>query len=439
MTFQEILNGKKDFVATGIIKNITGEADKIYKSGWQGSSAEITLIVNNTTQKIKVFGGTGKNEFPINVFLVDGEGKILKDDKEKAVRTQIKADEFDPKKHVTFDTREVMKWGERDSEGKPTKISYISELTEGRFANSLLEHKEEIIGKRVGIRGTFNFRPTQKYDKIEVNMSVNRITLLDDIDDTMKHKPDEFILNLPMVINKTYVDKILDNLDKDGNGVLHCYVPVYHKYVDGEKENKKGRNVFVSTPITLQKNGFLGVVESIADLPLRVDLFKNRLNYGTNGTDFVMCKAGIRYKSGVVERQITINDLLQDPIYGGHAKKIMAIEDEDVREVRINNFIEMYKVQNPMTVKGEFVQKIDFGNIIQVKNSESGLVEDVLVGINPQVIEFYTLEKIKTEDESMEQKKEIQSNPVPKVKTTYTQPAPPAPEIESYDADDFPF
>ena len=152
-----------------------------------------------------------------------------------------------------------------------------------------------------------------------------------------------------------------------------------------------------------------------------------------------MCKAGIRYKSGVIERQITINDLLQDPIYGGHAKKIMAIEDEDVREVRINNFIEMYKVQNPMTVKGEFVQKIDFGNIIQVKNSESGLVEDVLVGINPQVIEFYTLEKIKAEDETMEQKKEIQSNPVPKVKTTYTQPAPPAPEIESYDADDFPF
>lgn len=429
LNFNDLLMERGTFKARGTIVSITGESNKQYKSGWIGSLAEITIMINGVKQKVKVFGGVGKNEFKINVFQLDGEGKIAKDGKGKSIKTSINVDQFNPLNHVTYDRKEVIEWGERDSEGKAQKIEHISELTDGRFANAILSKKESLIGKRVGLSGTVKFKPTQKFDKMEANMEISQITILQE-DSPVS---DTFLIQNPMIVDKSTVGSILTNKG------LVVYVPVYHKYltpITRDGKEVKGRNVYVPLPMTVNENGFM--MQSIDDVSLedREFIFRNKLEVKSQGTPLAIFTGLINYKSGMIEREITVQELIGDNVYGKFAKEVLdGTRDEE-------GFKKMYKAQNPATVKGEFKQQMDFLSVHCTKD-----LGDKIFPIAPEAFEIYSLEKIKEETESMEAVKpqpQQQTYTTPKVNTVKTSEiAPPqsAPQgIEDFNfEDEFPF
>lgn len=429
LNFNDLLMERGTFKARGTIVSITGESNKQYKSGWIGSLAEITIMINGVKQKVKVFGGVGKNEFKINVFQLDGEGKIAKDGNGKSIKTSISVDQFNPSNHVTYDRKEVIEWGERDSEGKAQKIEHISELTDGRFANAILSKKESLIGKKVGLSGTVKFKPTQKFDKMEANMEISQITILQE-DSPVS---DTFLIQNPMIVDKSTVGSILTNKG------LVVYVPVYHKYltpITRDGKEVKGRNVYVPLSMTVNENGFM--MQSIDDVTLedREFIFRNKLEVKSQGTPLAIFTGLINYKSGMIEREITVQELIGDNVYGKFAKEVLdGTRDEE-------GFKKMYKAQNPATVKGEFKQQMDFLSVHCTKD-----LGDKIFPIAPEAFEIYSLEKIKEETESMEAVKpqpQQQAYTTPKVNTVKTSEiAPPqsAPQgIEDFNfEDEFPF
>ena len=394
MTFNDLLKERAEMKVMGTIVNITGEKEKVSKSGWTGAMTEVTLDVNGMKQKITVMGRIGKDEFDINVFQLDGEGKILKDDEGKNVMKKISPDKFNDKVYAYFGKKEVIEWGERDADGKAHKIEHISELTGGRFAQALIENKESLIGKRVGITGNVQFRPNQKFDKIEASIEINQITIQKT--EEGKSYNDYFLIQAPVILNK----EALGNMDKDE--AFTGYVPVYNKILK--------KNVHVPFNFTISDNGFLMISKELGfTLEDRKDMFLSKIEAKTQGANFVIMTALLNYKSGMIEREITIEELCQDPVYGRFAQRAMN-SPEDLREEAIKNFKEMYKKQNPATVKGEFKQKIDFLTINQTR--EDG---DKVCGIDPQMFTIYTLDKLKQDLEKKEQPKKEFS--MPKVNT----------------------
>ncbi|MGL4425992.1 MAG: hypothetical protein ACRCZ0_07020 [Cetobacterium sp.] len=432
MNFNDLMMERGTFKARGEVVAITGEPNKVFKSGWVGSSAEITILVNGTKQKVKVFGGVGKNEFKVNVFQLDGEGQISKDGEGKSIRLSINADQFNPTLHKTFDRKEVIEWGDRNAEGKATKIEHISELTDGRFANALLANKELLIGKKIGLSGNVKFKATQKFDKIESNIEVTQMVLLQPNEDG-KYANDFFLIQSPMIVDKSSVGTIT----KD-NGLVG-YVPVYHKFLKPIQKNGrevKGRNVYIPFPMTVNENGFM--MQSATDVSLedREFIFGSKLEAKSQGAPLAIFTAMINYKSGMIEREITVQDLANDPVYGKFAKEVLdGTRDED-------KFKAMYKAQNPATVKGEFKQSMDFLGVQCVKD-----IGDKIFGIAPESFEVYSLEKIKEETEIMNGEKaqvvaQAPQSVIPKVATTNTTDV--APPIANGISDisfeeDFPF
>lgn len=436
-TFNDLLMERATFRATGTIVGITGESNKAYKSGWVGSLTELTLSVNNVKQKVKVFGGVGKDEFKIDVFQLDGEGKIAKNGEGKSIKVSINADDFNPNIHRTFDKKEVIEWGERDTEGKATKIEHISELTSGRFANSLLAQKNLLVGKRVQVTGTVKFKPTQKFDKLEADIELSQITL-QKVEEGKEYR-DGFVIQTPMIIDKT----VLKGISKDKGFV--GYVPVYHKYLTPIMKNNKevkGRNVYVPFSLTVNDNGFLMMPsDSGFTLEDRQEILVNKVEAKTQGADLAIMTNILSYKSGMIEREITVEELSQDPVYGRFAQRALN-SPENERAEAIERFKEMYKAQNPATVKGEFKQQIDFLTVNQTKDDG-----DKIYGIAPQSFEIYSLDKIKAESEAnVKPKQQTQQTPVqqqfeqPKVETVKTSNVAPPSDINDINMDDiFPF
>lgn len=440
LTYNDLLIEKGTFKATGTIVNITGEINKTYKSGWTGSSVEVTLSVNNVKQKIKLFGGTGRNEFDIKVYQLDGEGKIARDGEGKTISMNIPVNQYNPQIHAYFDKKEVIEWGERDAEGKVQKIEHIVELNEARFANSLLENKNMLIGKRVGITGTVKFKPTQKFDKIEANIEMNQI-VLQKVEEGKEYN-DMFLVQTPLIVDKS----ILKEIAKNGGFV--GYVPVYHKYMTPITRNNKqvkGRNVYVPFPLTVNSNGFLMLADEVGyTLEDRQDMLFAKVESRTQGADLAIMTSILNYKSGMIEREITVEDLVSDPVYGKFATRALN-SPESEREVAIERFKEMYKAQNSATIKGEFKQQIDFLTVNQTRDDG-----DKIYGLPKESFEIYTLEKIKNETEAMENKKtDVSSNTnsnngfqAPKIESTNVSanPAPSAPtDIDDFSFDEFPF
>lgn len=402
MNGKDLMMQRDEFVCTGIIKNIAGDTNKVYNSGWMGSNVTITLNIDGRTQKVKVFGGVGKNEFPIRVYFKDSEGKIVRDDEGKAISQQIPIDNFDPNTQMFFDTREVIEWGEKNAEGKTEKISHISELSDGRFANALMENREKLIGKRVMIKGQVQFRPTQNFDKIQTEMSPRQITLLQPVEEG-KTVVDKFVINSSIVLNKEAIDNVSE-------GILPVYVPVYHKYkqpITRDGRTIKGRTVYIPTPLTVKENGFMNIDENYGfPVEARADILRNKINVVAQDTPMAVIRACLSNKSGVVEREIKIEELLNDQVYGTYAKAC-------VKNGTVEQFLEMYRKQNPYTVRGEYKQQIDFISPLQLgEKKDDGTIEyrDGICGIDPQMIEIYTLDKIRDEVEEME------SNPQPQPK-----------------------
>lgn len=429
MTAKELMNQKGEFIATGIIKAINGEKDKISKKGWQGTRAEITLDINGRKQKITVFGGTGKDEFKVRVFQRDGDGKIMKDAEGKAIQHQINASEFNPQTFAYFDMKEVLEWGEKGEDGKAQKIEYIKELTDGRFANALLDSKDLLIGKRVLVRGEVTFKPTQNYDKIQTDMSIKQIVIQQPLEEG-REVVDKFILNASLVVNREAIEETV-------NGYLPVYVPVYHKYVkpivrDGKEV--KGRTVYVPTTFTVKENGFMNIDESFGySLEDRKEMFVNKVTSMSGDEPFSIMRVCISNKSGVVEREIKIEELLDDQVYSKFAKKAIA-------EDNVENFLEMYKKQNPLTVRGEYKQEIDFISPLQIKNEDSVTARESIFPIDIKSIEVYSLDRIKEEVET-QQTQVPQQQDMPKVNTQSRNiQEPPVLDIGSMtDLDSFPF
>lgn len=440
LTYKDLLMEKATFKASGTIVNITGEMNKTYKTGWTGSNAEITLSINNVKQKIKIFGGTGVNEFDVKVFQLDGEGKIARDGQGKTISMKIPASKYNPQIHACFDKKEVIEWGERNAEGKSQKIEHIVELTDARFANALLAQKDMLIGKRVGVSGTVKFKPTQKFDKIESNIEISQI-VLQKVEEGKEYR-DFFLIQTPLIVDKS----VLTGIAKDSGFV--GYVPVYHKYITPiTREGKQvvGRNVYVPFPLTVNSNGFLMLSDAVGyTLEDRQEMLIAKVESKTQGADLAIMTSILNYKSGMIEREITVEELTSDPVYGKFATRALNAP-EDQREEAVARFKEMYKAQNPATVKGEFKQQIDFLSVNQTR--EDG---DKVYGIMREAFEIYTLDKIKQETEAMETKKATPAQAPaqntfqqPKVETSKTTNAPEpmsAPtDINDFSYDEFPF
>lgn len=435
MTVKDLMNERGTFLASGVIKNITGEKNKVYeKSGWMGSKCEITLDVNGRRQKIQIFGGVGKNEFPIRVFQKGDDGKILKDSNGKAIQHQIPVDSFDETKFMTFDKKEVIEWGERNDEGKSTKIEYISELTDGRFANAILDNKDMLIGKRVQVRGNASFKPTQNYDKIQTELIPNQIVLLKPVEEG-KEVVDKFIINANIIINKEAISNVKD-------GYLPVYVPMYHKYIKPIKrdgKDVKGRNIYVPMTLVVNEKGFMGLDDNYGyDIESRGIMLLGKINSVCGNEPFSIVKACLSNKSGVVEREINIEELVDDQVYGKFAKKAIKEGDE-----AINNFLTMYKSQNPLTVRSEFKQEVQFILPTQYKDKDNNdVVREGILPIDIQSIELYTLEKIKEEDEIINAgKNNTVKPPLPNISTKKVDVAP-IPKVDISEIDDldsFPF
>lgn len=440
LTYVDLLNEKATFKASGTIVNITGEVNKTYKTGWTGSNAEITLSVNNVKQKIKIFGGTGKNEFDVKVYQLDGEGKIARDGEGKTISKKIPASQYNPQIHACFDKKEVIEWGERNAEGKTQKIEHIVELTDARFANALLANKDMLIGKRVGVSGNVKFKPTQKFDKIEANIELSQI-VIQKVEEGKEYN-DFFVIQSPLIIDKSVLKGIATNEGFVG------YVPVYHKYITPIIRNNKevvGRNVYVPFSLTVNSNGFLMLSDAVGyTLEDRQEMLIGKVETKTQGADLAIMTSILNYKSGMIEREITVEDLATDPVYGKFATRALNAP-ADQREEAIKKFKEMYKAQNPATVKGEFKQQIDFLTVNQTRDDG-----DKVYGIMKEAFEIYSLDKIKQESEMMESKKSgnnvnTQTNTFqqPKVQTqnTSSSPAPVAPptDINDFGYDEFPF
>lgn len=439
LTHKDILNDKAKFVAFGTITDISGESNKAYKSGWTGSSAEITMMVDGRKQKVKVFGGVGKDEFKVRVFTVGADGKAVRDGNDKAVQTEIFAKDYNPNVHMTFDKREVIQWGERDAENKAKKIEIISELTDGRFADKLIALKSDLIGKRVKVSGDINFKPTQKYDKLEANMSVKQIVIQEVVEG--KEVKDRFFIETPIVIEK----KSLTNTTKEG--FVNCFVPVYHKFetpqiVDGRE--LKGRNVFIPISFTANMNGFIGLpAEGFFDMETRTNILTGKLDARSNGFDLAIARTILNYKSGMIERDVTLEELAQDPIYATMVSAVLSMPDGEAKDIETAKILGAYKLINPMTVKGEFKQQIDFINITQQRNGS-----DVVAPIEQSCFEIMTLQKIGEELESRKNQttptqKAYTAPPATKVQSVNTshvaEPVAPITSIEDFNDDEFPF
>lgn len=435
ITHQEILREKGEFKANGIIKNISGEIGKVYKSGWIGNSIELVLQINDTKQKIKIFGGDISHENKITVFQKDSEGKIMKDANNKAIMLKIKPSEFIDENYITFDKKEVIEWGERTSEGT-NKVTHISELTSGRFAKAIMEHKDMLIGKKVSVKGNVSFKPTMNFDKIEANMDVSSITILSSDEDNLE-KNHFFIMETPVIIPKPDLDKNLKE------GKIFSFVPIYHKYIkpvikDGKEQ--KGRNVFVPMYLDVEDNGFMGLPKGLFSVEARGKILISKIEQKIYQTDIAVMRAMLIYKSGMVERDIEVSDLVDDPVYSSFAKEALSVKDEKEREEACKKVKELYRATNPSTIKGEFKQKIDFCNITQDRESQG----DKIAGITWDLVEKYTLEQIKKDTEMMENNTTKEDNKsttagIPTNKTSDI-PAPSAPTgIGDFDDDEFPF
>lgn len=436
ITHQEILREKGEFKANGIIKNISGEISKVYKSGWVGNSIELVLQINDTKQKIKIFGGDVSHENKITVFQKDSEGKIMKDANNKSIMLKIKPSEFSDENYITFDKKEVLEWGERTSDGA-NKITHISELTAGRFAKAIMEKKDMLIGKKVSVRGSVSFKPTMNFDKIEANMDVSSITILASDEENLE-KNHFFIMETPIIIPKPDIDKNLKE------GKIFSFVPIYHKYLkpiikDGKEQ--KGRNVFVPMYLDVEDNGFMGLPKGLFSVEDRGKILISKIEQKTYQTDISVMRAMLVYKSGMVERDIEVSDLVDDPVYSTFAKQALSEQDEAKREEECKKVKELYKATNPSTIKGEFKQKIDFCNITQDRESSG----DKIAGITWDLVEKYTLEQIKKDTEMMENNAPKEDNKSSKVEIPSNKTSNiPAPEniptgIGDFDDDEFPF
>ncbi|MGL5962634.1 MAG: hypothetical protein ACRCZ0_11895 [Cetobacterium sp.] len=438
LTYKDILNEKTKFIATGVITDISGESNKTYKSGWTGSSAEITMMVDGRKQKIKIFGGVGKNEFKIRVFTAGADGQMVRDGNNKTIQTEIFAKDFNPNAHVTFDKREVIQWGERGADNKPQKIEVISELTDGRFADKLIASKSELIGRRVKVTGEINFKPTQKYDKLEANMSVKQIVLQDVVEG--KEFSDRFFIETPLIVEK----KTLTSASKDG--FVTCFVPIYHKFdtpqiVEGRQQ--KGRNVFVPMNFTTTMNGFLGLpAEGYYDMDVRTNILVHKIETRSVGFELAMARTLLSYKSGMIERDITLEELSQDPIYSNLVNIVITMHDGEEKKNETAKLLNAYKLINPATVKGEFKQQIDYITVIQ---RGAG---DMVAPIEKSCFEIMTLQKIGEELEARKNKtapvqQQYTAPPVAQAKSANTshvvEPVAFITGIDSFDNDDFPF
>lgn len=412
----------------GVVENIETKLNQFSKNNWNYNNCTITVKINDSKQYISFMSGTGKNEFDIEVFKIDKDGEMIRDKDNKCVKQKIKIDNFDETKHVFYNKKEIIEWGDSDDTGKNKKITYISELSIGRFIEKLDEIKKDIIGKTVQIAGTVKWKVNKMNSKITQNIEINTITLLKD---NGKQKKQGFIIESPMIIPKHQLDDIVNTKSIVG------YIPSYHKYVNPIRKNDKiinGRNVFLPYNFVVNNDGFmLQSADCGFGLDVKSSILKKKIELKSNGTEMAIVIALLNYKNGVSQREITIDDLKDDPIYNELVQQSELMDGDDKKTFQ-ENIVEMYKAQNPATVRGEYNNFIEFVAISQVAK-----FGDVIFGIEPQMFELYSAEKILQEELELENTKN-NTNIIPNIpKKELNKPTPPVVNLDEFNDEEFPF
>lgn len=399
-TYKDILNERDSFIAIGVITDITGEKDKKSSkegSKWVGSNANIIMLINGKKQTIKVWGGTCDSTPKIKVFLKDNDGKIKRDGNNKAIQQKINTVSYNENEHLCFDKIEAIEWGDRDASGKATKITHLSELTDGAFANALLDNKSQFIGKRVKISGSTQYKIADKKESTEISASLKQI-VFQKVEDGKEYN-DRFVFETSIILNTNTLDKI------DENRVVNAYVPVYVPYdvpkiVNGVEQ--KGRNVFTAMNFSVEDNGFLGLKDTLGfSISQRATIMKNRINVLAQNAELVAGRFLLSNKSGMTERTVTFEDICKDPVYDELTKSILDMPDGTEKEEEKQKMLDAYKSINPATVKSEFIQKINFINICQDKDT----CRDKIAGLDSSAIEIKSIQQIKEEIENNNGKK----------------------------------
>lgn len=392
-TSKDILFEKGKFVAYGTVLDISGTPNKVYPSKFEGSQGVVSLSVNGKRQNVRLFGGVGKDTPIIKVFIKGADGKVVRDGNNKTITKQIKPSEFDENQHLFFERKEVFYWGDK-VDGKASKMSVIDALTDGAFVNELINKKDSLIGKRVRVEGEAKYKLSQKKDKIEIEMSVSRI-ILQAVEEGKTYN-EFFTVETPMIMG---INNITETI-KDG--ILYGYVPMYIKYkapimVDGKE--RKGRVVYTPMNFSVEENGFLGIAQELGfTIEERAEILQDKLTTFSDGMQFIAGKFLLSNKSGMVERTITFEDLLEDPRAKSYVKKIDGITDEAELEAVKEKIVKAYGRINPATVQSEFIQKVSFINIMQ----DMETARDICAGVDISQYEIKSLADIAQELNELE-------------------------------------
>jgi hypothetical protein len=466
LTGKEVLQQAKKIQVYGVIKNIEGDINKVSKKvgtngnpTWVGTIATITVQVNGVNQKIRVMGCTLDGETlateykynKVKAFALDGSGNIMKDDSGKSISSEIFPAHYNPTTQLVMDRRAVREFtGALTEDGKKEFISHIDEITVGRFATSLINNKSMLIGKQVIINGMAQFKPNQDFTKIDLDIELKTITLRQA--DEKKEFKEGFRVTSPILMHTSALSDCMGELVKAKNigkeleeVKTQTLVPVYHKYLTPLKRDGKeikGRTVYVPMTLDMTNKNILKMVGTNMDMFKKLSLFKKMLMVETgNREGYIAINADMSYKSGVVQRDINMEDLKEDPIFlEDYIAWVNASTQEEKEEIKSNTMI-AYKSINPTSVRGEYQQSLEF--ITFLSNRETAN-EFAMVG--EDLFEIYSLDKIKQENEMIAGNTPTPTpTPTPQkvvieaVKTSATQ----EPQIGSQgideDSDEFPF
>lgn len=389
----DINKDRGEFRATGKIVKIEGTLNKVYESGWKGSEAIITLDMAGKIQKLKVFGGQSKRsgkycEPILNVFVLDAEGKIMKDDKEKNIKDEVSVSKFDKSKHLTFDKRTVgILTGEKVENKDGKKVNEIKPLIDALcdwdFANELFEKRDELEGKFVAITGStkFDVNIYKGEGKVKMELTPQKILLLN-----TEPEVKELLVQETVIVN-------VDNLPSLGeNHSISMLVPVYDK-----SEKKK---VYIASGFKIN-DAFLNL--DAIPLDKRASLFSKQLENTASGEEFVGMRIKFIHSNGYLERGIEMMDLVEDELFGTDVQEWMSIEDEEAKNKKAEETISMYKQLNPATLKSEFVVE----NVLIGYTAEKGTGANAICALNRDSFTIKSMDTFISQAESNETTKAV--------------------------------
>ncbi|MGL5647018.1 MAG: hypothetical protein ACRDDY_04140 [Clostridium sp.] len=404
----------------GTITNIEADVNKVSKKEgkngvptWVGTITTITLKVNGTTQKIRVMGCTldgDKKETEyiwnkVKAFAIDGNGDILKGDDGKAIFSEIFPAKYNPATQKIMDRKTVREFtGNVLPDGKKECLYHLDEITTGRYATKLYENKSMLIGKQVIINGNMKFEPNQDATKVDLNIDLNSITIRNA--NEKREFKEGFRVVAPIILHTSAVLDGMGEVVKAQNAgkeidelKIQALAPVYHKYLTPMKRDGKeikGRTVYVPMQLDITNKNFLGMgkIEGF-DFFKKLDLFKKVILGETQGAEgYIAINTDMSYKSGVIQRDIDMEDLKDDPIFvEEYISYVNATTQEEKDRIKADT-MSAYKAINPTSVRGEFKQSLEF--VSYVANKDSGNQYAV---IGEDAFEIYSLDKIKKEVE----------------------------------------